>query len=211
MRHFYFDSRLRFTLILLGVLALLPSVSSSVQAQEQEPVAAEVLSDDDGGVALNDAVADSYLGVDEMLARRLRVRQPKINPDSIQSSLFFTDWQYTLLKEAKIGFFSRPVSDDELLSQVDMQDIPKEERPRGIRELALGGIVYIKQNDWIVWLNGQRLTPNALPEQVIDIRVSQDRVDLKWFDAYNNLIYPVRIRPHQRFNLDSRMFLPGTL
>jgi hypothetical protein len=32
---------------------------------------------------------------------------------------------------------------------------------------------------------------------------------MKWFDEYTNQVFPIRLRPHQRFNIDARMFLPG--
>ena len=70
--------------------------------------------------------------------------------------------------------------------------------------------VYASGEDWVVWLNGQRVTPEAVPKQIIDIQVKNDYIELKWFDSWTNLIYPVRLRPHQRFNLDTRIFLPGT-
>jgi hypothetical protein len=44
----------------------------------------------------------------------------------------------------------------------------------------------------------------------MDIKVSRAYIDLKWFDGYTNKIYPIRLRPQERFNLDSRIFLPGT-
>ena len=79
----------------------------------------------------------------------------------------------------------------------------------GIRELQLGGIMYQSAKDWVVWLNGFRVTPGALPDRVIDLAVHDDYIDLVWFDEYTNLVYPIRLRPHQRFNLDSRIYLPG--
>ena len=85
----------------------------------------------------------------------------------------------------------------------------QEARPRGIREISLSGILFKGKDSWVVWLNGKRLAPDALPKEVIDIKVAESHVDLRWFDAYTNLIYPIRIRPHQRFNLDTRIFLPG--
>ena len=90
---------------------------------------------------------------------------------------------------------------------------PEEEKPPpepGIRELRLGGILFTKEADWIIWLNGMRVTPGAVPEQVIEINVSNQYVELVWYDEYSELMFPIRLRPHERFNLDSRMFLPGT-
>ena len=69
--------------------------------------------------------------------------------------------------------------------------------------------MYSQADNWVVWLNGQRVTPEAIPKEIMDIKVRKDYVELKWYDSFSNLIYPVRLQPHQRFNLDSRIFLPG--
>ena len=115
-------------------------------------------------------------------------------------SLFFTPWQHALLQEAKRGFLTRPVGAASASAQAAKPSI---------REISLDGIVYHGPHDWTIYLNSQRVAPNALPEQVMDLKVYNDYVDLKWFDTPNNLIFPIRLRAHQRFNLDARMFLPG--
>ncbi|HEY8190162.1 MAG TPA: hypothetical protein VIF12_05715 [Micavibrio sp.] len=133
------------------------------------------------------------------------IRDATILPESLQT-LFFTAWQHSLLQEAKIGFNTRLPNPGE----VGATDSNGEKRDPGIRELSLGGIAFENASSWTVWLNGVRITPNAIPEQVLDIKVKQAFIDLKWFDGYTNKIYPIRLRPHERFNLDSRIFLPGT-
>lgn len=151
-------------------------------------------------VASTDPLADTQMqvGMQESFALKNKLRPPDVNPRDL-ASLFFTKWQYALLQEAKRGYLSGqpgPGGGDATAS-------------RGIRELSLGGIAYRSAKDWTVWLNGQRLEPTALPPQILDIKVTADHVDLKWFDRASNLIFPIRLRPHQRFNLDARMFLPG--
>lgn len=116
-------------------------------------------------------------------------------------SLVFTMWEHMLIEEWRNtdNINTRAPDAGEQVAA-----------PGGIREIALSGIVWRSNTDWTVWLNGQRLKPDALPREVMDINVRKRYVELKWYDASTNLIYPVRLRPHQRFNLDSRMFLPGT-
>lgn len=116
-------------------------------------------------------------------------------------SLFFSPWTQALIKEYRGYIHMTP---DPGGSGDDGQP-----RQPGIRELVLGGISYVSAGDWTIWLNGQRITPDALPEQVHDLRVTGEYIDLKWYDAFTNIIFPVRLRPHQRFNLDTRIFLPG--
>ncbi len=136
-----------------------------------------------------------------------KLRSPDINPQEL-ASLFFTTWQYALLQDAKRQYITHPVNpNDPRLKGNDTTAVA----PHSIRELSVGGILYRGPDDWTVYLNGQRLTQdkNSLPEQVMDIKVAEDHVDLKWFDTFTNLIFPVRLREHQRFNLDARMFITG--
>lgn len=145
------------------------------------------------------------MSIQDSFRNMARVRPPSVNPMTLDS-LFFTTWQYELLKEAKRGFLARPATVGEM-----EQDPAKPigERPRGPREVSLGGIVYVNGDNWTIWLNGQRITPGAMPSEIIDLQVKREYIQIKWYDSFNNLIYPIRLRPHQRFNLDSRIFLPG--
>lgn len=138
----------------------------------------------------------------------------KTDPFAIQdmsyerlSSLIFTRSEQDLIEEARENFRTRPPTPQEVEQEEVIE--PEAPRPRGIRELSLAGIVYNGKNDWTIWLNGQRVTPEALPKEILDLDVSGSYIQIQWFDAYTNQIYPIRLRPHQRFNLDSRIFLPG--
>lgn len=130
-----------------------------------------------------------------------------VDPDTMPS-LFFTPWTYALIQEARkaIGFRRAPTQ-SELLEPVG----DGEEKPidPGRRELELGGIVFVRKDNWTIWFNGERMTPEALPPEIMDLQVSKEYIEVKWFDEYTNQIFPIRLRPHQRFNLDTRLFLPG--
>lgn len=146
------------------------------------------------------------LGLQESLRRHLKLRLPDMELEALKS-LLFTAWQHALLLEAKAGFMARPPLSDELGDS--QEDNGLIEPPNGLREISLGGIVYANSKEWTVWLNGQRISPDALPEEIVDIKVSESYVDLKWYDENTKIIFPVRLRPHQRFNFDSLIFLPG--
>ena len=150
---------------------------------------------------------DAFKKLEESMTNMAVLRPNVVKPEAV-GTLVFTLWQHSLLQDAKKLFRTRPPTEGDIAAAADGSNVD-EARPRGIREVSLSGILYKGSDNWIVWLNGSRLAPDALPEQVIDIKVAEGYIDLKWFDAYNNLIYPIRLRPHQRFNLDTRIFLPG--
>jgi hypothetical protein len=134
----------------------------------------------------------------------------EINPIEIPS-LLFTYWEHTAIIDARRSRgMVRPPTEDELtesLKQGDDVDRPKP--PPEEREVSLSGISYMSANEWTIWINGQRVTPDALPVEAMDLKVYEQYVEIKWFDEYSNQILPIRLRPHQRFNMDTRIFLPG--
>ena len=136
------------------------------------------------------------------LADRLDIVQPDIDLNQIPS-LFFTPSEQSLIADARLGLTTRAPTDFELRQAEDGNV------PRGPRELSLGGIIYASSSDWSIWMNGQKITPNRLPPEILDIKVRKKYIRLKWFDAYTNQIFPVKLKPHQRFNIDTRIFLPG--
>jgi hypothetical protein len=149
------------------------------------------------------------LTVQEQMKKELQ-RLDDLTPDI--PSLFFTQQQHALLENAMYGF-EQNMDLAALRSKVGgdyLDTLPDGDDPfASMREIALGGIVYTNAGDWIVWLNKQRLTPKRLPPQIQDIKVQKGYIDVKWFDQQTKQLIPVRLRPNQRFNLDTRVFLPG--
>ena len=124
-------------------------------------------------------------------------------PEKIRS-LFFTYWQHEAIVDAKRSRGrARPPTESELKA------LDKEKPKAGERDLTLDGIVFVATDNWTIWLNGMRVTPSAIPREVIDLRVFKDYIEVKWLDEYTNQVFPIRLRAHQRFNLDMRIFLPG--
>lgn len=128
-------------------------------------------------------------------------------------SLLFLPGEHSALEAAKATFVARPVTEDEVedalkdkgesLASTGPDLIPS------IREISLGGIMFNAPDDWIIWLNKEKITPGALPDEVMGLNVHKDYIELRWFDKQTNKIFPVRLRPNQRFNLDALLFLPG--
>ena len=122
-------------------------------------------------------------------------------------SLFFTYWQHQAIKDAKNkrGVVRQPTQEElEAIERGDELELDPERRYS-----TLGGIVYKGEDNWTIWLNGKRVTPTAVPEEVLDLRVFKDYIEVKWIDDFTKQIFPIRMRAHQRFNMDMRIFLPG--
>lgn len=162
--------------------------ATPLQAQESE----------EGEVRIEETQPSNEAVVND-INDRVSLWEPGVEPSQI-SSLFFTAGEFSLIQEARAGF-TAGTGQVEALS--DFQP------PMGPREVLLSGIVYVSSGDWTLWLNGVRVTPEAIPSEVMDLKVFKEHIDLKWFDAYTNQVFPIRLRAHQRFNLDTRIFLPG--
>jgi hypothetical protein len=140
-------------------------------------------------------------------AAAVAVGEEAINPNEIPSVLF-TYWEHTAISDAK-----RAVGSTREVTQEEWQNIKDE--PLGVkpppeeRDITLGGIVFVTTGDWTIWLNGKRVTPKAIPREVTDLKVYKEYIEMKWYDDYTNQIFPLRMRAHQRFNIDTRIFLPG--
>jgi hypothetical protein len=102
------------------------------------------------------------------------------------------------------GNFIKPIDPSELPSD-DVVEVKLDDS----RNLSLAGISYGDGKNWVVWLNKQRLTPTRLPPQIKGIKVYKHYIEIRWMDDESKNIVPVRLRPNQRFNLDTQTFLPG--
>ncbi len=185
----------------------------AAKAQEEETGDTPVYENPfmDYGIDLIGEDEKFYTASGEVLIRKIDIaadlpwRRPSVNPDSV-TSLFFTAWTRQLIREVRQGgIFALEPEPSELRKDAA---VPKTwPKPQGM--LALSGISYHSNDNWTIWLNGKRITPNALPKEVLDLKVRRNYIDVKWFDSRSNTVFPVRLRPHQRFDLSSRMFLPG--
>ena len=133
--------------------------------------------------------------IEKEISEQLAFMKPNVNVDTL-ASLFFSVWEHDLVRDARRGLNTRDNSDD----GVDIA---------GPRDISLGGIIFTSKKDWTIWLNNVRVSPTRIPTEVMDLKVFRDYIELEWFDANTNQIFPIRLRPQQRFNLDTRIFLPG--
>jgi len=125
-------------------------------------------------------------------------------------SVLFTYWEQVAIEDARRSRgLNRAPTDDELTRDLKKGQDDLDITDPGIRDISLSGIAYNGYKNWTIWLNGQRVTPTAIPKEALDLKVFKEYIEIKWFDEYTNRIIPIRLRPHQRFNIDSRIFLPG--
>jgi hypothetical protein len=118
-------------------------------------------------------------------------------------SLFFKSDQLSMLNSAREGM-SNNILNDNLENDANTGTVVSI-----TKEIILGGIVFNTKDNWTIWLNGVRTTKTTLPKEVLDINVSADYVELKWFDEETNQIFPVRLRPNQKFDITQKVFLPA--
>jgi hypothetical protein len=192
-----------FVIFLVGI-ALSAGLSKVSRAQEMPPQPQAV----QNNTAENAALAPAVVQPDTPGADGAILAPPsdEIDPNRIAPIIMTAQERAAIVDARQSRGLVRPPTPEELAEGIDGEKPPPTPEEREIR---LEGIVYVNANDWTIWLNGQRVTPSALPKEAIDLRVFENYVEMKWFDEYTNQIFPLRIRSHQRFNMDMRIFLPG--
>jgi hypothetical protein len=78
------------------------------------------------------------------------------------------------------------------------------------RVIRISGVLYRSAGDWIVWMNGEKVTPQKLLPEILDIQVENSSyVRLQWFDAGLNSVISITLRPHQTYDIVTGILLPG--
>lgn len=126
-----------------------------------------------------------------------------------RESIFFSAEELEILMQASQGQAQGLVDDGAESSETETAE-PEQPIDRGRRILTLAGVVYQSSKDWTIWLNGERVTPRNIPENVRGLTVQPDQIRLRWFDKAENRIVNITLRPHQHYNLDLDLISPGT-
>lgn len=113
-------------------------------------------------------------------------------------SLFFAGDELVQIQQALKGIIS-PIN-----GPIDSigKPIPQ------VRTITLTGVLYKGPDDWLIWLNGQKLNPHVLLKEIVDIKVERDLVHLSWFDIGLNGVINVDMRPHQKYDIVTGLMLP---
>ena len=116
-------------------------------------------------------------------------------------SLLFSPLEVTMIERAVAG----NVAGSSMLEagKAVQQQIPLR------RLISVAGLLWRSDADWIVWLNGKKVTPKSLLPEIVDIKVSRDAVTLKWFDIGINGVISLTLRPHQTYDIVTGVLLPG--
>jgi hypothetical protein len=78
------------------------------------------------------------------------------------------------------------------------------------RVIRIAGVLWRSGSDWIVWMNGQKVTPKKLMKEIVDIQVENSSyVKLKWYDVGLNVVISITLRPHQTYDITTGILLPG--
>ncbi len=199
----------------LGILtfAFVTLTSSALFAQDATPDSAPPA---DATLGVNAAVDPASLPPEVLILKKIEEElkekyKTEIYVPPAIPSLLFTPSQQSLLREARNGFNTRIPTEVEIASQGGASGAAEniQSPAMAVRTLSLGGIVFISPDEWTIWLNKRRITPAKLPTEAVDLRVYKEFIELRWFDAQTNQIFPIRLRPNQTFNIDARTFIPG--
>jgi len=130
--------------------------------------------------------------------------------DSIPPSLLFTPEEVTVIQRAMAGFNAALPGTEDGEDGEDGEDEDEEGvDPRAHRKIKLSGISYISPEVWTVWINEMRILPGYLPPEIVSINVKKDRVLLEWYDRVTDTIITLTLRPHQVYDMDTGIILPG--
>lgn len=125
-----------------------------------------------------------------------------VNSEGKPASLFFTPNQLASIMRAKEGF----LAPREAFDPNNQSDNPNS---LASHVVSLAGIVYISKNNWVIWLNGERVTRKNMPQRLVGLTVKPDRVHLRWMDIANQRIVNITLEPHQQYLLDSDTIVPA--
>jgi hypothetical protein len=199
------QKKIRMIGLVLGALALSPVSVLAQDTAMETPSAVDAPATEQPAVPAADTVAADTEAATPAAPKT--IYEGGIDPNEIMP-IVFSYWERAAINDARNSRgLVRPPTEEELMR--DLKNDQKVRPPPEEREISLGGIVYVSGGEWTIWLNGKRVTPAAIPSEVLDLKVYKEYVEMKWFDDYTNQIFPVRLRSHQRFNIDMRIFLPG--
>ncbi len=119
-------------------------------------------------------------------------------------SFMFSGAEAALIQKAMGGRVEKPQQTQETLKIEKKVVIPKR------RIIKVSGVLFRSTNDWAVWINGRKITPEQLLPEIIEIKVKNSSyVKLKWYDVGLNKVISIMMRPNQTYDITTGILLPG--
>ncbi len=124
--------------------------------------------------------------------------------DYFDQSLMFSRSEILKIEAALAGIQNEAIDDVSTEDPTETEiSVPEN------RYIRLGGIAYSGDDRWMIWLNGQRVTPRNMLPQIVDISVQKNYIDLKWFDELLRKIIKIRLKPNQAYEIRTGVLIPG--
>ncbi len=133
-----------------------------------------------------------------------RMRSPY---QPFDQSLMFTETELLKIRALLAGIDNESIQQAE--EDPEANPVEQTPAPSGPRRIQLSGIAYSSPERWMIWLNGQRVTPNQSLPEIVELQVYRNYIDLKWFDRYLRKIIKIRMRPNQIYDIANGVMLPG--
>lgn len=89
------------------------------------------------------------------------------------------------------------------IQKIETPGAPAVEPPADIH---LGAVLYYKHDNWSIWLDGIRWTPQTRRADLQIIEVRPDRVTLQLLHETSQ---PITLRPHQTWQASSKKIIEG--
>ncbi|MEN8235990.1 MAG: hypothetical protein ABFQ95_00340 [Pseudomonadota bacterium] len=69
------------------------------------------------------------------------------------------------------------------------------------KQLHLNAVLYVDENNWTIWINGHKITPNSPNVHLIIHKVSSEHILCTWKHTTQN--YEVELRTNQMFKVNA--------
>ncbi len=146
---------------------------------------------------------------------------PGVVPEVVKNALFSKSLFLTQREEAAIRQALQGVIGPDAAMLTAGENMPRPQVTGGVGPngaplpppvysvIRVYGVFYRAPDDWIVWINGRKVTPGALLPEIRGIEVEKSsHVHLKWYDQALNSIIAVTMRPHQTYDVQTGILLP---
>jgi len=78
-------------------------------------------------------------------------------------------------------------------------------------DIHMGALIYLRPNDWVIWINGVRRTPRDRLGELEIAAVTAERAEIVWRGDAAAGPLRIRLRPHQTFIGTTGEIFEGTI